>query len=147
MSLWCRSTRVTTDMQKVCQQPNYQPNRLATLQTGQVTTSVLTKGDVTELEKNLTLLSHLGWEFPWKSYHLYAVFFSHLYLLCVSQYFSVFSCTMWWKSLHVIRPFPMVRCYWCLVQREGRFQIWNWSKDTRCCDWPLHSGRCNSFIF
>lgn len=74
MNLWCTFAGVSIGMQKVCQQPNYQSNRLATLLTGQVTTSELTKGDVIKLEKYTTLLCHLGWEFLCKSYHFLLVF-------------------------------------------------------------------------
>lgn len=38
-------------MQKVCQQPNYWPNRLTVLLTGQVIPSELAKGGITQLEK------------------------------------------------------------------------------------------------
>lgn len=72
---------------------------------------------------------------------------SHTCLFCISQYISLFRCTMWGKSLHVNWRFLMARCYSVLVQWGGKFWIRNWSKNRRCCDWPLHSSKCQVFIF
>uniref|UniRef100_A0A663MMR1 Cysteine rich secretory protein 2 n=1 Tax=Athene cunicularia TaxID=194338 RepID=A0A663MMR1_ATHCN len=80
MKLSCTYAGVSTDMQKVCQQPDYQPNRLVMLQTGPVTASVLTK------------------ELPWKSYYL-LLSFSHRCILHVFLSTFLFSAVQCGENL------------------------------------------------
>lgn len=67
---------------------NYQPNKLPMLQTGQVTTPVLTKGDVTELETNKTHCCPIWDENSYRNRTFFAVCFSHVSFLHFSVYFS-----------------------------------------------------------
>lgn len=129
---------------EVCHQPNCQPNRLAMLQTGQVTTSALIKVGVVEPEKNLC---HLNGDESCQKNYSNLDWLLHICVFCISQYFSLFRSTMWWKSLHVDCPFLLVRFHSGLVRWGERFQIWIWSNNSKCCDWPLHSGRSSFFVF
>jgi len=65
------------------------------MQTGQVTTSVLTKGDVTEVEKKEHPAIPSGMRTSMENILPFAIFFSRVSLLCISQHLSLFSCTMW----------------------------------------------------
>lgn len=150
MNLWCTYAGVPAVMQNVCN--NQPPAKQAVLQTGQ--------GTPLQNVKYLQRVMSLNWkqkQHPAAPFRMrtsmeiipafaglfcWGFFSSCVYSLCISQHHSLFRCTMWWKSLHVLCPVFMVTCSSGLVQWGGKFQIWNWGKNKRCNVWPLHPGRC-----
>lgn len=73
---------------------NQPPAKQGVLQCGQVTPSVFTKDDVSQLKKNNIPLSYLGWECLWKSSQLLLVCFVGFFLSRVWILYAFLSTTL-----------------------------------------------------